>query len=345
MHNLPGRGGTVVSVAAGGEIDWDDLRYFLWAARQKTLAGAARALRVEHTTIGRRLSALERSLGVPLVLRGPEGLTLTALGAQVAPLVEDVERTVEAVREMVASQRARVRLAVPSGVTALFTPHLPALRDEHPGLVLELVSGARPVDLKKGEADLAIRSGPAGDEELVARKLCDSGFALYGSAAYLARRAPPADPGDLSRHDLIGFDPSLSGTPAAQWIETRAKGATIVLRSREMTDMLAAAVSGTGLAILPCMLADAEPALRRLTGVVLTRPLSLVYRREARLAKEVRAVIRFVVDVVRQHADRISGTQAGSPSGPPAAAGTTTAGPGARSRRGRGRGGRRPPRP
>lgn len=290
------------------ELDWDDLRYFLRAAQAGTLAGAARATGVEHTTIGRRLSALEHALGAALVLRGPDGLQLTALGEKVSPLVEEMERAVRAVRDTVASHRARVRLAVPSGFARLFTPGIAQLCRDHPGLSLELLSGARPVDLKRGEADLALRSGPVGDKELVVRKLCDSGFSLYASDAYLARRPGPVSTGDLRGHDIIGFDPSMAEMPAARWIDERAAGATIVLRSREMVDMVTAAASGLGLAVLPCILGDAEPALRRLTPeVVAMRGLSLVYRRESRLSDSVRAVVRFVVETIRGNADRIRG--------------------------------------
>ncbi len=290
------------------ELDWDDLRYFLRAVREKTLAGAARAMGVEHTTIGRRLTALERSLGAPVVLRGPDGLRPTPLGGRLIPLAEEVERAVSAVRDLAAAQRGRVRLAVPSGFTSLFTAGLAQLCTDHPGLSLELVSGSRPVDLKKGEADLAIRSGPVVDKELVARKLCESGFSLYAAEAYLSRRSAPSDPNDLAGHDVIAYDPSLAAVPAARWIEERAANATIVLRSREMTDMLAAACGGAGLAVLPCMLGDSEPGLRRLTPQVLARrPLSLIYRREAKLSKHVRAVIGFVVDVLHAHAHEISG--------------------------------------
>ena len=290
------------------EVDWDDLRYFLRAARAKTLAGAARAMRVEHTTIGRRLSGLERALGVALVLRGPDGLRLTSVGESVLPLVEEVERAVAAVRELVGLRRGRVRLAVPSGFTKLFTTGLAQLCRDHPGLSLELVSGSRPVDLKRGEADLAIRSGPIEDQDLVARKLCESGWSLYASQGYLDRRPAPQDPDDLSRHDVIGYAAGLAAVPAAKWIEERMAGATIVLRSREMSDMVAAAITGIGLAVLPCLFGDSEPALRRLTAeVVATRKLSLVHRREATRSKEVRAVMRFVVDVIREHADQIRG--------------------------------------
>jgi DNA-binding transcriptional LysR family regulator len=295
-------------VPATEDLDWDDLRYFLRAVREKTLAGAARAMGVEHTTIGRRLTALERALGAPIVLRGADGVHPTPLGGRLIPLAEQVERAVTAVRDLAQAHRGRVRLAVPSGFTSLFTAGLARLCTEHPGLSLELVSGAHPVDLKKGEADMAIRSGPVVDKELVARKLCEAGFSLYAADAYLARHPAPSDPNDLAGHEVIAYDPSLAAVPAARWIEERAPNATIVLRSREMTDMVAAACGGAGLAVLPCMLGDAEPGLRRLTPSVLAqRPLSLIYRREAKLSGHVRAVIGFVLQVIQAHADQISG--------------------------------------
>jgi DNA-binding transcriptional LysR family regulator len=218
-------------------------------------------------------------------------------------------RVASAVEELVRSERTRVRLAVPSGFTRFFAAGLPALRRERPGLELELVSGSRPVDLGRGEADLAIRSGPVSDPELVVRKLVDSAFSLYASESYLARRPAPRDLDDLAGHELVGFDKGLAAVPAARWIEAHAPPATIVLRSREMTDMVTAAASGVGIAALPCSLGDLEPGLRRLTPeVVGVRPLSLVYRREARLSDEVRAVIRFVIATIREHADLIRGT-------------------------------------
>jgi DNA-binding transcriptional LysR family regulator len=94
-------------------------------------------------------------------------------------------------------------------------------------------------------------------------------------------------------------------------MEEHAVKATIALRMRETTEMLTAAAAGVGLAVLPCYLADAEPMLVRLTPTVLaTRNASLVYRREARLSEPVRSVIRFVVDVMREHVEQLTGTPA-----------------------------------
>ena len=237
-------------MAAEGELDWDDLRYFLRAAQAGTLAGAARAMGVEHSTIGRRLSALERTLGAPLVVRAPDGLHLTPLGESLLPLAEGVERSVLALHGRASQRAARVRLAMPTGFTALFSGELARLRDAQPQLTLELLTGSRPVDLLRGEADLAIRSGPVGDA-LIARPLGESGFSLYAAPSYLSRHPRPADLDDLSNHDVIGFDPALADTPPALWLAARTQRATIVLRSRELADMQAAALAGAGLACCP----------------------------------------------------------------------------------------------
>lgn len=294
------------------ELDWNDLRYFLSAAEHGSLAAAARSLSVEHTTVGRRLSALEQALGAPLVVRGPEGLRLTPLGQKLLPLALEVAESVERARAVVAAEKSRVRLAVPSGFSRLFASELGRLARSQPGLSLELSSGARPADLARGEADLAVRGGEIVDAELIAKKLCRLGWSLYAARSYLARKPPHRDPTDLRGHTVVGFDRSLARGPAARWLEPRCREADIVMRSREMVDMLATVQSGAGVALLPCFLADDEPSLSRLTPQVLvSQELWLVYRREARLSKELRAVVRFVSDVVAENALELGGVPKG----------------------------------
>jgi DNA-binding transcriptional LysR family regulator len=291
------------------DLSWDDLRYFLFAARAKTLAGAARYAGVQHTTIGRRLTALERSLGAPLFLRGPDGLSLTPLGEKLLPLVLDVERGVLAVRELAASRRARVRVALPSGFVAFFAEDLARFGREHPDLTLEIVSGSRLLDLKRGEADLAVRSAPILDEELVARSLGDMGFSLYASPAYLERHPLLADWQTLAGHNVIAYGAALVSLPAAHWLATRVSQANIALSADEIATMLDAAVSGVGIALLPCPVADIEPRLVRLTPDVLARQnLSLVYRRESRTNESVRATANFLVAALRGRANQVCAT-------------------------------------
>jgi DNA-binding transcriptional LysR family regulator len=263
---------------------------------------------VEHTTIGRRLSALERALGAPLVLRGPDGLTLTPLGERIAPLVEEVERAVSAARAAAKSQAERVRLSVPQALTGMFTQALAQLRLDQPEITLEIIGANRPPDLKRGEVDLAVLVKDVADEDLVRRSIGEVGWSLYASGAYLARRPAPVDPCDLSGHEIVALASDSTAAPAAKWLAKHAAKAVVVSRSNASASLVAAAVAGAGLALLPCFLAEAEPTLKRLTPEVLTKhPVWLAYRREARIAEPVKVVIRFVVDLVRKHAEELKG--------------------------------------
>ncbi len=296
-----------------GEFDWNDLRYFLEAAHARSLAGTARALAVEHTTVGRRLNAFERALGAPVFIRRPDGLQLTPLGERLLPLVEEIRLGVSAVREAAATDKVKVRLAVPSGFASLVTQHLARPQRDAPEVSLELLSGSKPVNLSKGEAELALRLGPITDEDLVAQNVGEAGWSLYAADAYLARLGAPADPRQLAGHEIIGYDESLASTPGAKWLESHAGGARTVLRSREMIDMVAAAAAGLGLAVLPCVLGDTAPGLKRLTREVLgTRKLSLVYRRDMLRVAPVCAVIKLITGLMREHRGLISGAEASS---------------------------------
>ena len=291
-----------------GEPDWNDLRYFLATARAGTLSGAARALGVRHTTISRRLAALEGALGASLVVRGPQGIEVTPLGKRLLPFGEDLERAIEAMTALVRSGTRRVRLALPTGLSPYFAERMAAFLKAYPDISLELTSGSRPVDLLHGEADLAVRMGVVADDTLIARKLCDAGWSLYASRSYLERHPAPIDPNRLAGHEIIGFHENLARVPGARWIEAHGAGATTVFRVAEMTEMLAAALSGAGLAAMPCMLAEAEPRMVRLVPDILgSHPVSLVYRREIGAEAPVRAVIRFVTAVIKDHAALISG--------------------------------------
>ncbi len=297
-----------VHVPNTSQINWDDLRTFLRAAEAGTLAGAARATGVQHTTVGRRLTALERSLGVPLFLRGPEGLTLTPIGEEILPLARKTERDMQALHEFVSSRRNRVRLALPSGFVTLFAEDLALLAQEHPELTLETVSSGQVADLQRGDADLALRIGPIDDQDLMVRSLGEVGSSLYASPRYVHHHPAPVDLSDLSGHSVVAFSTELSALPASKWLEGRISKATVVLRTNEIVAMLEAAASGAGLAVLPCMLADADPRLMRITTAVLARRgLSLVYRRENRGGRAVRIVADFLVKALRARSGRIAG--------------------------------------
>lgn len=282
-------------------LDWNDLRYFLAAARAGTLAGAARHLSVKHSTVGRRLTALEAALGAAIFIRGEQGLQLTATGERLVPFAEQIERSTREIRDQVLTQAARVRVAVPTGLVKVFAPHLGVLQRRHPEIVLAFLSSSQPADLNKGEAELAIRVGDVADESLIARKIGTAVWSLYGSSAYLARKGTPKTPRDLAGHELLGFEPRLAAiATGAKWIAAHGRGARIAMVHRELADMVAAAVAGVGLAVLPRIVADLEAGLQRLTDEVLgEQAFLIVYRREVARAPAVQEVIRFLTEVMR----------------------------------------------
>jgi len=290
------------------DLNWEDLRFFLRAAQSNTLAGTARVMGVEHTTIGRRLSALEKQLGVALFVRGPRGLTLTQLGKKLLPLVTELECRVHAVQELAMTQRERVRISMPTGFASLLTPHLGRLQREHPGLTIETVSGGKWVGLKRAEVDLALRLRQTADENLIERHLGDIAWSLYATPAYLRRRPAPRNVDDLSGHDLIAYGSDVATQPAARWMEERATKGNVVMRANETDTAYTATLDGTGLTLLPCFLADPDARLKRLTPAVLaTRSLFLVYRRDSRLSEPVKIAVRFLIDVMRKNATKFTG--------------------------------------
>ncbi len=243
-----------------------------------------------------------------LVVRAYDGIELTEAGERLLPIAEELERTVLAAARLAEGQAQRVRLAVPSGLSSLFAAEIPAFHRRHAGIAIEVLSGSKPLDLVAGEADLAVRMGAIKDERLIARTGGISGWSVYASRGYLARHPDPIDPRRLAGHDVLGFDPALSGVPGARWIAEHGEGATIVLRTREMTEMVAAAVNGGGLAALPCMLGDRERALVRVTPEVLgTNPISVVYTKNAMNSPAVRAVRQLVIRVLKLNAASLAG--------------------------------------
>ena len=298
-------------VGGPDDIDWDQLRYFLAAVRAGSFSGAARALNVEHSTIRRRLLALEQALGTPLFTRSSDGLSLTALAVDLTPMLKEMERAAFAIRDRVRAQKTRVRLATPSGFARLLGPHLAEFHADHPDVVLEILGSSRRLDLKHGEADLAIRQGPVPeDEDLICRPIGEVGWSLYASEAYLQRRPAPVDPRQLAGHDLLGFETGLGGVPGARFIEQHSAGANIVIRSRELVDILDACQAGLGLAVLPCLAVLAYPGLQRLTPEVFaTSRLNLVYRKEVLVAGPVRAAMDFITRVMPEYTGRMSGKE------------------------------------
>jgi DNA-binding transcriptional LysR family regulator len=299
-------------------LDWNDLRYFLAIARAGTLAGAARDLKVEHTTVGRRLSALESALGTKLFTRAPGGLTLTRAGSEILSIAEEIAVRAQAIERRVAGEDDRiagtVRVTTSEAVSGYLVKQCAELRERHPALMVEILSGNRAFDLLRGEADIAVRVRPDTEPDLIVRKVARAVWSMYASAAYVSRKHVPRAPGDLAGHDVIGFDQSLGAVPGALWLQDHATGAQIVMRANSIVAASNAAIVGMGIAVLPCFIADAEPALQRLTPLALgERDIYLVVHPDLARIARIRAVMEFIIERFKRDALLWTGATSGSP--------------------------------
>ena len=184
-------------------FDWNDLRFFLAVARAGRLTVAARQLEADHTTVSRRISALEHALKTKLFERRPQGYALTEAGERLLSKAESMESQALAVASEIGGSdlalSGTVRVGAPDGFGTYFlAAELGALAERHPGLVLQLVALPRTFSLSKREADIAITLEQPTEGRLVSRKLTDYRLRLYASEAYLERHGPIRELADLA---------------------------------------------------------------------------------------------------------------------------------------------------
>lgn len=297
-----------------GSLDWDDLRFLLAAARGGSFAAAARRLRVDQATVGRRLRGLQEAVGAPLWERTPGRLSLTGTGQRVVRAAEQMdeaalqlERTVEAGLPAV---EGTLRICATDAVAArILAPRLPDLLARHPALEVELLASNEVASLARREADLAVRLFRPTEPALAARRAGALAFGLYASAAYLRRRGRPRG-ARLEGHDLLGYERTLAGrSEVLAWPE--GLGGRTVLRATSSTTLLSAAEAGMGVALLPCFLAD-PAGLMRVVAELRSREVWLTVHGQLRAAPRARAGMAFLAEVLREAGPLLRG-EAGGP--------------------------------
>ncbi|MFD7408425.1 LysR family transcriptional regulator [Streptomyces sp. NPDC059866] len=274
----------------------DDLRYLLAVARTGRLVAAADALGVDHTTVSRRIAALEKSLGLRLMERGTEGWTLTDAGKTVSENARAIEDALARVVDAVSGQdtpslRGTVRVSAPDGFgTVITTPALARVRRHHPGLHVELVTATRQLTLHASGFDLALAIGRPAGSRLVTEHLTDYALGLYASDEYLARCGSPKSTADLREHALIFYIESMLQVGDLD-IERHLPGVAPAFSSTNVFAQLEATRVGAGIGVLPAFLARRAQLRRLLPDEVDIRlPITLAVRREAVTQATVRAV-------------------------------------------------------
>ncbi|MFT4275836.1 MAG: LysR family transcriptional regulator [Rhodopseudomonas sp.] len=275
--------------------DWNEFRIVLAIARAGSLAGAAKTLGHDHSTIFRWLNLLEKRRGVQLFDRTSPVYTPTDAGLQMVMVAERLEAEIMALDRSITGQDARLsgKLKITSSETLAYrilNQVLADFCDAHPGIEIELLVDNRQLDLLRREADIAIRATRPHEGELFGRKIASTPWTFYGSHAYFAKRGRPDDMNSLTGHSIIGWD-SAASAAAAVWLTDSIAASAFAYRSSSLINQLMAVKAGVGLALLPCYLGDLEPDIDRIIDPLdeLTRELWLITHKDLRNTARVRA--------------------------------------------------------
>lgn len=291
-------------------MDWDNLRFFLAVARKGSIRAASVALSVNHSTVTRRITTFEKKLGVRLFERLPNGYVLTPTGEEMlksAQLVED--EIVKLDRQVIgrdAELNGVLRVTMPTALaTHLLMPDIAAFTKSYPGINLELAFSDEEFNLRKREADVAIRLTPNPPEYLVGRKILHPAKAVYASHEYLKSRDPYAHPESLG---WIGWEEMSIKT---QWNkESQFSSSPVMHQADNLAAQLEAVKANMGIAMLPCFLADTVPSLKRLEliqGPGTCGDLWILTHEDLRATARVKAFISFMLEAFEEHRDLLEG--------------------------------------
>lgn len=248
-------------------MDWDDVRYFLALARLGSVRAAGASVGVSHSTVARRVEALEVRLATRLFDRNREGYSLTDAGGQMLPGAERVEREMAALERGLLGQDERfagpVRLTCcDEYVSEMMLQELTVFCGAYPDIELAITADSRAFDLSKREADMAVRTlgvDAKPPEHLIGRKLVPVVVANYVAVEHAHRLDPDhqgTQPRWIAFEDRKFFEARIART---SYPDVPPWGAFSSLGL-----MMQATRAGLGIATLPCYVADRDPALRRL---------------------------------------------------------------------------------
>jgi DNA-binding transcriptional LysR family regulator len=296
-------------------ILWEDFKVVLALARGGSVAAAARELQVDNSTVSRRLSALEESLGAQILIRNGREFTWTASG-QVA--VQSAKAMEVAISEMVRAVAAGkedvsgvVRVATaPSIVPELVKHVLPELRTAHPGLTVEFGGSYHRVDLARGEADLALRFAKPQEPDFIARHATEVGWFVYASQSYLDLEGRPSSHDDLRRHRLVLYVKQMHAVSPLSWMEQYHAGNPNTARVDSLTLACNMVSTGGGIAVLPTFVGDRVPGLVRIFPERIGINSGwIVYHESMRDSARVRAVSDGLIRYFSRHENLFSGME------------------------------------
>ncbi len=242
-------------------FDWNDIRFFLELSRKGRLTEVAKSLKVDHTTVSRRILALEKQLDAKLYESTPRGYVLTQAGERLLPQAEAMESASSIIQDHVGGENRNltgvVRLGVPEGFGSQFlSKAMPQFQALHPGIELEFVANDRFVSLSKREADLSITLERPRSGRLISKKLTDYTLRLYASYDYLKHHTKITSLDDLAQHNFISYIEELVPDPQMLYLTEFVSNPNITLKSSSIVFQFQATLNGAGLSIMHCFVAD-----------------------------------------------------------------------------------------
>ena len=286
-------------------FDWNQARAFLATADEGSLSAAARALGLTQPTLGRQVAALEEELGVMLFDRVGRSLVLTPSGLE---LLDHVRAMAEAANlvSLTASGQSR---AIEGYVSITATPimatyHLPAMlkriRDEAPGIVIEIIAANEVRDLTRREADIAIRYARPEQPNLIAKLVGETSAHLYASKAYLDKHGRPASPEDLVDADFIGFEHPERLVPMLNAMGVPLTKDNFKINTASGTVILELVKQGLGISVGTKDVETLAPGIERVLPDLdpIPVPIWLVTHRELHTSRRIRLVFDSLAEAI-----------------------------------------------
>lgn len=300
-------------------MDWNNLRFFLEVARTRQLTAAARTLSVDHTTVARRIQALEKDLGQQLFSRGTTGYSLTEAGRRLLPKAEAMESAFSAIEKTSDGQQqsmsGQVRIGVPEGYgTVMLAPQLASLTRQHPNLGVELLAVPRTVHLSRREADIVITLERPERGPYIITRLTDYVLKLYASTEYLEQHTPITSLDDLREHSFVSYIDDLLYSKELFYLDEIGKPRRVALRSTSILAQQQAAAAGAGLAILPAFAAATDKGLQCVLGdqIVFTRTFWMLMPIELKDIARMKTTWNFLREQAGLHQALLMGGHASS---------------------------------
>lgn len=249
---------------------WDDLRIVKAIADHGNLVAAATALQVNHSTVSRRLTALETCLGVCLFDRRRSGYVATDAGSELVALAGRLELEILSVARRVSGHaqglKGELRMTTSDALLLDFlTPIVARFQTANPQIRIEVSVGNSALNLARGESDIAFRATLAPPENLFGRKVATIAWAVYGRKPVQPLPMPQAR--ELVGMPWVSYGKGLSGLRAFDFVEQTVAAEQVIYRSDSVAGVAAAIAAGIGVGLLPCMHGDLQPGLVRLSPV------------------------------------------------------------------------------